>query len=294
MPVLNMTVFNISKQQLPNNCIQIETGIVFNRIADGSYTLFDLRDRKSLTAFNEFLSNLFHVKFIQPNSTDCYHINNAALSVTYHKIIGRNVDRVNKLKEHVLETITVEKNITVLIVQRIGQRSIKNIDQLCDLLTKLKIDYHVHLMENHKFEGQIKLFAGATVVITPHGAALVHLLWMRRGSAIIELFPYKFYFSMYYKLAVEQKLRYYNLPSTEGFSNDTFTTKWYDYCSISRENCLKTADLLLPCCRSYIKAAKITVNLTNLQRKLMSALSNRTQPVCKFTDNSQFSSYECS
>ena len=47
----------------------------------------------------------------------------------------------------------------------------------------------------------IKLFQSARAVIAPHGAGLLHILWMRAGTAILEVFPMDSYIGCYQAIA---------------------------------------------------------------------------------------------
>lgn len=147
-------------------------------------------------------------------------------------------------------------------------------------------------MEHLKIEEQINLWASADVVITPHGAALAHIIWMKQNSAIIELFPYKFHFNMYYKIAKILGIRYFNLPSTEGFTTE-FTAP-YDCTALPKDECLATVNEHSdPCCRNYMKQGKMSVNIDNLRRKLVIALTG-SDAVCKFKNiANDYAPFDC-
>jgi len=65
-------------------------------------------------------------------------------------------------------------------------RRITNESELTSLLSKY--NFEMAVMEKMSLKEQIKLIASAEAIVAPHGAGMIHCLFMNPGSLIIELF----------------------------------------------------------------------------------------------------------
>jgi len=75
----------------------------------------------------------------------------------------------------------------VHIIQRRGTRRIVNLALMEEWLRREEVDYSVFEMEGVDLCGQAGVFYEADVVVAVHGNSLGHMLWMRQGTAVIEL-----------------------------------------------------------------------------------------------------------
>jgi len=71
-----------------------------------------------------------------------------------------------------------------------GRRSTSNEDELATALSVLAVGKGLEFEEvslaGMRFAKQVELFANAKVVVAQHGASLVNLFWMRKGSILLE------------------------------------------------------------------------------------------------------------
>ena len=93
---------------------------------------------------------------------------------------------VMKLIEDKNGSLYDEKFPKHLYVSRIGSRRIINEKQLVDYL-KPK-GFAVMIPEQHSLFEQIKFFANADVVVTPHGANATNILYSKEGTTLVECF----------------------------------------------------------------------------------------------------------
>ena len=95
-------------------------------------------------------------------------------------------DYVMKLIEDKNGSLYDEKFPKKLYVSRIGSRRIINEKQLVDYL-KPK-GFAVMVPEQHSLFEQIKFFANADIVVTPHGANATNILYSKKGTTLVECF----------------------------------------------------------------------------------------------------------
>lgn len=78
-------------------------------------------------------------------------------------------------------------------------RRVKNEDQVLKLLTPLGFE---GIMVSHlPFPEQAALFAGADVIVSPHGAALANLMFCRPGTKMLEVFPENYFNDCYIRMS---------------------------------------------------------------------------------------------
>ncbi|TPX34304.1 hypothetical protein SmJEL517_g03031 [Synchytrium microbalum] len=79
----------------------------------------------------------------------------------------------------------------IIIVSRTLNRLILNEKELATSLShEFKLETHFLRMEEMTFEEQIKLLRRARIVLGMHGSALIMAMFCRRGTVVIEMFPY--------------------------------------------------------------------------------------------------------
>jgi hypothetical protein len=87
------------------------------------------------------------------------------------------------------------------------RRPMIHADRLLDVLTSL--GFHPVSMDGRTVAEQAALFASASCVVAPHGAALANLVFARPGTPIVELVPANWPNATYALLAHQMNLRYH-------------------------------------------------------------------------------------
>lgn len=93
-----------------------------------------------------------------------------------------------------------------IYISRKKTRRIRNEAELLPILQKHGIETVVP--ENLSFSDQISLFAGAKLVIAPHGAALTNLLFCSPGTFVLEFFSPNYVNTCYWSISNIGNLRY--------------------------------------------------------------------------------------
>lgn len=118
----------------------------------------------------------------------------------------------SKLVRNSLEissTTSHEKNLVVFVRRRQSDRSIINeYELLLDLekMTGIRI-VHVYL-EDLSLADQVDLMSRTKLLIATHGAALTHILFLPKGSYVLEIFPFGFRKTIYRHLARIMGVKY--------------------------------------------------------------------------------------
>lgn len=81
--------------------------------------------------------------------------------------------------------LSIGERSRVLFIARRGAREFTR-SSLCKIRSILECD-PIYL-EDYSFEEQIQMFAEATLVVSPHGSGLYHLIWCSPGTRVIEIF----------------------------------------------------------------------------------------------------------
>ncbi|PJF19024.1 DUF563 domain-containing protein [Paramicrosporidium saccamoebae] len=89
----------------------------------------------------------------------------------------------------------------VLVVRRDTRRRILNLTEVLDVIRRYPVSLEVVAFEDHSLKEQIQIVSRADIMIAVHGAALSHILFMRNGATVVELFPYGFRKRIYQNLA---------------------------------------------------------------------------------------------
>lgn len=90
---------------------------------------------------------------------------------------------------------------------RSARRRILNEDELLAVLKSY--GFETCYLEEMGFAEQMKLFASARIVVAPHGAGLVNLVWSREGTTVLELYPEFYHDPSFRLLASAMKLDYH-------------------------------------------------------------------------------------
>jgi capsular polysaccharide biosynthesis protein len=102
-------------------------------------------------------------------------------------------------------------------------RQVENEPELINMLEKF--GFKKVLLGPLSFEDQVKLFASAKMIVTPHGAGLANLVFCQKGTEVIELFSPDYISSLYYDLANKAELKYHYLICSSTQVPATFKEK---------------------------------------------------------------------
>ena len=125
------------------------------------------------------------------------------------------------------------------------------------------------------FAEQVSLFASCDLLVSVHGSHNANVMWMRPGSAFMEINPHKFFYSSYEQLAAVATLHYLPsrlneieraaLPPPRLAQAEYFTRKfsrWTD------DRCQANGE-----CRKMARNFPTRVNLTDAELHLRGAVS---------------------
>jgi hypothetical protein len=108
-----------------------------------------------------------------------YHINYLSISGYAHPIINELVVELKK------KIVKVEKQKYYLSRNNTIKRSISNEEELINELKKF--GFKIIHTENKTLEEQIQIFSDCEILVSPHGAGMTNMLFMPKGSKIIEI-----------------------------------------------------------------------------------------------------------
>jgi hypothetical protein len=158
--------------------------------------------------------------------------------------------------------------IILVIGRKTGTRVLTNIDDLVSLLQtdfpnfKTKPIY----FEDLPMKDQIHAAHTATVMIGVHGSGLAHVAWMRPGTVLVEIFPYKFDCRDWYeKATVVSGVKYFKyVPSSPDESPGA---------SPIAQNCWREMNGCDGNCVDTLRDQNVLVNLTLFRRTMKDVLS---------------------
>jgi protein O-mannose beta-1,4-N-acetylglucosaminyltransferase len=90
-----------------------------------------------------------------------------------------------------VEKIDYEEPDTIVIFSRRGNRLIVNEDELKQTLERtFKLQVKFLRMEEHSFKQQVEVLNRAKIALGMHGSMLIMTLFMPKGSALVEMYPF--------------------------------------------------------------------------------------------------------
>ena len=154
----------------------------------------------------------------------------------------------------------------VVLLQRHGQGSIRNLDELSESLkqaaTKFGFEFELHSTETLKTAVEyIRLFSNVGVLLTPHGDHEIGTIWMPRHSAVIEIFPPGFADLTYQRLSESCKLWYF----------DMVTKVPVDKRTVYKEKCRNKGGYVFDTCK-IMRHESIDVDVENTVDLVLAAL----------------------
>ena len=104
----------------------------------------------------------------------------------------------------------------VLFISRdSGLRRLINQAELVSQLQQMPLDVSLVSFDNMSFADQLRHVSQADALVTVHGAALAHTMFLRPGSFVVEIFPYEFRKTVYLNIARMMDVRYLRWQSRE-------------------------------------------------------------------------------
>ena len=109
-----------------------------------------------------------------------------------------------------------KQNLVILAERKKGSRMPRNYAAVKKQLIKTfsYLSFQVHL--DMKVIDQIQMFRTAIIAYGPHGANLANILFMSRGSNVIEMIPFKKANLCYYSTSQRLDLKYHIMPHSGG------------------------------------------------------------------------------
>jgi len=126
-----------------------------------------------------------------------------------HRLLEKEIESLDIYKNNLKQA-----NNIVYVRRRVRHenshtRSINNEQELID---ELKKEYGSNVidvyLENLSFYEQVDLMRGCKLLTGAHGAGFAGMLWMDRGTSILELFPESFFWGTYLTLSYVRGINY--------------------------------------------------------------------------------------
>lgn len=127
-------------------------------------------------------------------------------TLTHNAVSPENANFLYRRAANAPWSTTQKKPRLRLYIARRGRRRVINERELFASLRKL--DFTRHYLEDYGLRQQIELFQQAEIVIGPHGAGLVNLVYSNPGTKVIELATPVRPWLMFYYLAHNHGLNY--------------------------------------------------------------------------------------
>ena len=147
-----------------------------------------------------FFWNYSHVQALHDNlyQTELYRRH-------HQTTLGETVGRSDK------QSVSQPPRLRIAVINRKTARRIVDINQL---ERAIRQEYPQALVQVVTMEGMTPLqqyiwWNQQSIVVTPHGAATTNLIFMKPGSAVLELYQPHYYWWGFWKLAQTARVRYY-------------------------------------------------------------------------------------
>nr|WP_255709944.1 glycosyltransferase family 61 protein [Pontibacter harenae] len=98
--------------------------------------------------------------------------------------------------------------IPFMYISRTDANSRNILNELELIQTLKEFGFKEVQLREYSVAEQARLFAGAKVIVAPHGAGLANLVFCSKGATVVELFPEGYVLPLYYDLASKVGLKY--------------------------------------------------------------------------------------
>jgi hypothetical protein len=89
----------------------------------------------------------------------------------------------------------------ITVIKRVHSRKYAEHDDLVRGLAKFGLPIRVAILEKLSFPEQINLMRNTAILLGPHGAGVTNMIFLPKGSAILELYPKGFYCRVFRAMA---------------------------------------------------------------------------------------------
>jgi len=188
----------------------------------------DFRDKKVLLKRAFFLTNSWCS--VTWTGDIVNHCNNYGYWV---KLFANYFLKHNNFPELSTENLSKPK---ITILSRNHKRRISNERELTEKLRKKangKLNIEIIDSEDYVFNSQAEIARNTNIMISTHGAGLTLMLFMIRGSAVVEIFPYNYncrvqQCNLYHNLAAEAGLNYFSWFNKKPQNNIEQNGDWFN------------------------------------------------------------------
>lgn len=111
----------------------------------------------------------------------------------YHPYVLKKFEIIKNESE--ISELIPKKPVILFSGRKTSKRSLMNYDEIFERMKKefsTKFDIEKIFYEEHDMATQIEKTYKSSIMIGIHGSGLSHVCWMRPGTVMIEIFPYKF------------------------------------------------------------------------------------------------------
>ena len=206
----------LDKQPHPSQFIQVlkasdASVIWWNELKQGIYKGAVLGISRDISVKELALENYYEYRFGSRN---------IAIKMFSNRIKSKLLLENSKSKSLICTKFKMNNPLSwpkVLMITRseTGSRRILNQDEFIGNLSKLPIQLSVQSFPTLSLAEQICLVNEADIMIGMHGAALAHVLFMKPGKTLLELFPFAFRKSIYQNLAHIKGIEYLSWQNTK-------------------------------------------------------------------------------
>lgn len=197
---------SIAKKHIGKNYILILPSKLKKKFIIDSLKILKVRHIFLKKNFNYIIKNLYYIGELYPSG-------NPRANIIKNFVKNFKIYKKRKLR------IYISRNES-------ERRKISNEKELINVLKKY--NFKVVHMENLSLKKQINLSASSEIILGLHGAGLSNILWMGRGSNLIELKPHKDeYLNCYFNLCKILNIKYnYVLCKKNNLLNSSKTSDY--------------------------------------------------------------------
>lgn len=179
------------------------------KLALESVKSFSPEEMKRITIFySGNQQNIFKYFFdnVQPYNT-------APLDLPLlERSVKRNNDLV-EIAEHIIKSMDLreEGGDVITFIQRENFRKLENSDEVRKVLESLKMPIVDAFLHKMSFEDQVKLMRRTRLLVGPHGAGFTNMIFMKRGTVVLEFFPTEFMRGPFKEMAQIHGINYFDV-----------------------------------------------------------------------------------
>ena len=147
------------------------------------------------STYNELIFTGLGFSFEKFKNTYKIFSKNKAISVNKLYIVNQNLNFINQplfedFKNNIINNFNIKRTLNekrITFILRRGTREITNLDFVKNELRDMNIRYVY--FEDHPIKKQLEIAANTDILIGMHGAGLAWLIFMKKKSLLIEMYP---------------------------------------------------------------------------------------------------------